>query len=107
MTAPFRIWRLLAALFTLVNLVGLGMAVVAGEAIHAGIHVILLCLGVYLMQRLAPRDHSDAPAESPLSRERLEQLQQSIDAVAVEVERIGEAQRFSEKLEQERASTRR
>lgn len=34
---------------------------------------------------------------------RLEQLQQSIDAIAVEVERIAEAQRFSAKLLAERA----
>ena len=33
----------------------------------------------------------------------LEQLQQSIDAIAVEVERIAEAQRFSAKLLSERA----
>ena len=33
---------------------------------------------------------------------RLEQLQQSIDAIAVEVERIAEAQRFSAKLLAER-----
>lgn len=32
------------------------------------------------------------------SDERLEQLQQSVDAIALEVERIAEAQRFSAKL---------
>jgi hypothetical protein len=36
----------------------------------------------------------------------VEQLQQSVDAIAVEIERIGEAQRFTAKLEQERATTR-
>jgi hypothetical protein len=35
----------------------------------------------------------------------LEQLQQSVDAIAVEVERIAEAQRFSAKLLAERGST--
>ena len=35
----------------------------------------------------------------------LEQLQQSVDAIAVEVERIAEAQRFSAKLLAERADT--
>jgi hypothetical protein len=52
-------------------------------------------------------------AKKPLSRElpspiydqRLDQLQQSIDAIAVEVERIAEAQRFSAKLLAERAHT--
>ncbi|HEY0527728.1 MAG TPA: hypothetical protein VGD02_02780 [Gemmatimonadaceae bacterium] len=36
---------------------------------------------------------------------RLEQLQQSIDAIAVEVERIAEAQRFSAKLLAQRGET--
>ena len=33
---------------------------------------------------------------------RMEQLQQSVDAIAVEVERIGEAQRFNAKLAAQR-----
>ena len=36
---------------------------------------------------------------------RLEQLQQSVDSIALEVERIAEAQRFSAKLLAERADT--
>jgi Na+(H+)/acetate symporter ActP len=49
-----------------------------------------------------------ATKKKPLARTanfddgRLEQLQQSIDAIAVEVERIAEAQRFSAKLLAER-----
>lgn len=39
----------------------------------------------------------------PLADNRLEQLQQSIDSIAVEVERITEAQRFTVKLMAERA----
>jgi hypothetical protein len=35
---------------------------------------------------------------SPFNDVRLEQLQQSVDAIAIEVERIAEAQRFSAKL---------
>jgi hypothetical protein len=40
--------------------------------------------------------------ESPEADERFERLQQSVDAIAVEVERIAEAQRFSAKLLAER-----
>jgi hypothetical protein len=40
-------------------------------------------------RRLPPQTHLD---------DRLEHLQQSVDAIAVEVERIAEAQRFSAKL---------
>jgi hypothetical protein len=36
---------------------------------------------------------------------RFDQLQQSVDAIAVEVERIAEAQRFSAKLLSERRET--
>ena len=38
-------------------------------------------------------------------QERFDQLQQSVDAIAVEVERIAEAQRFSAKLLAERSET--
>jgi hypothetical protein len=38
----------------------------------------------------------------PAQDDRLEHLQQSVDAIAVEVERIAEAQRFSAKLLAER-----
>jgi hypothetical protein len=36
--------------------------------------------------------------------ERLAQLQQAVDAVAVEVERIGESQRYSAKIQREEKS---
>jgi hypothetical protein len=40
-----------------------------------------------------------------LYEQRFDQLQQSVDAIAVEVERIAEAQRFSAKLLAERSDT--
>ena len=43
------------------------------------------------------------PAQLPDSR--LDYLQQSVDAVALEVERIGEAQRFNEKLRAQKGET--
>jgi hypothetical protein len=42
---------------------------------------------------------------NPLYEQRLDQLQQSVDAIAVEVERIAEAQRFSAKLLAERSDS--
>lgn len=41
-------------------------------------------------------------APSSELREQIEQLQQSVDSIAVEVERIAEAQRFMARLESER-----
>ena len=46
-----------------------------------------------------------APQMPQVAEARLEQLQQSIDAIAIEVERIAEAQRFSAKLLSERSET--
>ena len=47
-----------------------------------------------------------APATGALRNEaQLEQLQQSIDAIAIEVERIAEAQRFTAKLMSERSAS--
>lgn len=109
MTRRTRIWRVVAALFTIVNLVGAGMAVAGGEWLHTGAHVVLAVLGGYAMSRLASgrveQGVSDFPSDEqrlPPEQQRLEQLQQSVDAIAVEVERIGEAQRFHAKLQQER-----
>jgi hypothetical protein len=45
------------------------------------------------------------PKVSDAQSLQLEQLQQSVDAIAVEVERIAEAQRFSAKLLAERAES--
>ena len=50
-----------------------------------------------------PKARDETP--SPLYEQRLDQLQQSVDAIAVEVERIAEAQRFSAKLLSERGET--
>lgn len=95
------LWRGLATLFTVVNLVGLGMAMAAREQMHSGIHVALSLVGAYAMWWLAARDRrAEAQHEMP-DGGRLEQLQQSVDAIALEVERIGEAQRFHTKLQAE------
>ena len=48
--------------------------------------------------------HRDLP-NTLAFEQRFDQLQQSVDAIAVEVERIAEAQRFSAKLLAERGET--
>ena len=107
MTRRSKIWLVLAALFTLVNLAGAPMAAIAGEGLHTAVHVGLTLLGAYLVWRLRPRSGpKDAPMLEP-TEERLERLQQSMDAVAVEVERIGEAQRYNAKVQAERGETQR
>ena len=98
------LWQVVAAVFTVVNLVGLGMAMAAGEQMHSGIHVALSLLGAYAMWRLSGRRASAATLDE-MGNPRLEQLQQSVDAIALEVERIGEAQRFNAKLHAEQSES--
>ena len=96
------IWTAAAVLFTAVNLIGLGMAVAAREQSHSAIHVALSLLGGYAVWRLSNRSSRAELTGATLEDPRLEALQQSVDAVALEVERIGEAQRFATKLQAER-----
>jgi len=100
------VWTAVAAVFTAVNLGGAVFAAVAQESIHAGVHVLLGIAGLYLTWRLSPwrvidrlpRDYSIS-AELPADQmERLSQIERSVDAVAIEVERIGEGQRFMTKV---------
>ena len=104
MTRRSKLWRVAAAVFVLINVAGAGYAVAVGEPAHAAVHVALL-LGAYLGWRLGPWARRQDPAPPQLADARLEYLQQSVDAVALEVERIGEAQRFSDKLRAERGET--
>ncbi len=107
MTRRSKIWRVVAALFTVGNLLGAGFAAAAGEALHTGSHVALALLGACLAWWLTPRAAAQDFSSALPVDDRMEQLQQSVDAVAIEVERIGEAQRFNAKLQAERGETRR
>jgi hypothetical protein len=95
------IWKAAAVVFTMVNLIGIGMAVAAQEQMHTGIHVVLSLLGALTVWRLSGASPRVEPVNEMLPEPRLEALQQSVDAIALEVERIGEAQRFHTKLQAE------
>ena len=95
------IWKAAAVVFTVVNLIGIGMAVAAREQMHTSIHVVLSLLGAFAVWRLSERSSRAEPLPDALAEPRLEALQQSVDAIALEVERIGEAQRFNAKLQAE------
>jgi hypothetical protein len=115
MTRRSVIWLVVAELFIFVNLGGAGIAAVAGEPLHAAIHAGLLVLGGYFVWRLAPKRHargiwpldgSVSPALSGELTDRLMHLEQSVDAIAIEIERIGEGQRFITRLFAENAASR-
>jgi hypothetical protein len=85
------------------------------EAIHAAIQLgqyflggcLILGLGSPLFRWILRRFFEPAPVIPPaqLSSDataRLERIEQAVEAVAIEVERIAEAQRFSAKLLAER-----
>jgi hypothetical protein len=97
MTRRSKLWRVGAALFILINLGGAGYAVALGEPAHAALHAVLLVLGygAYLVWKRTPRARQQ---DLPQPDQRIEYLQQSVDAIALEVERIGEAQRFNDKI---------
>jgi len=91
-------WLALGALFIAVNLAGGIAAALQGEVRHAGVHAVLFIVGVYFARWLAAGRRRGGESASPeLSREvgaSLAHLEQSVNAVALEVERIGEAQRY-------------
>jgi hypothetical protein len=101
MTRPSKIWRVAWAAFVLVNLAGAAYAGATGEWTHALVHVGLL-VGAWVAWPFASRAGQQDLSEAPPADQRVEYLQQSVDAIALEVERIGEAQRFNEKLRAER-----
>ncbi|HET7551020.1 MAG TPA: hypothetical protein VFK04_07005 [Gemmatimonadaceae bacterium] len=69
--------------------------------------IAIVCVGSYASikatNRIWGKDKHATPRELDELRQRLEQLQQSMDSVAVEVERISEGQRFTTKLLAERS----
>jgi hypothetical protein len=111
MTRRTKLWRAGAVLFGIINIGGMGLALAMGEMMHAMAHVFLLFVGVgaYLLWKMVttwatghPGDQrsqvsslSSGRGSAPrLGDERIDYMQRSIDALALEVERIGEAQRF-------------
>jgi hypothetical protein len=99
-----RLWLAFASLFNLINAAGGGYAVAMGEEVHGAVHAGLLIVGSFWAWRLATRAATEDTLSLP-SGAALEQLQQSVDSIALEVERISEAQRFSVKLQQQRTET--
>ena len=63
--------------------------------------IVIIALGIPFIRALSKRWERSAQLPAPPSPEitaRLERIEQAVDAVAIEVERIAEAQRFAVKL---------
>ena len=95
-------WRIAAAGFVVINAGGAIYAVVMGEGMHAMVHGGLL-LGGYAAWQFLPQKKAIEAAPGEIDETRLDSLQESVDSIALNVERMGEAQRFHEKLLKERA----
>ena len=96
-------WLIGISVFTLINVVGAPFAFMSGEPLHGMAHVLLALAGAYFVVRLAPRARQQQVLDSQPAEAQLDRLQQSLDSMAIEVERIGEAQRFMTKIAAERA----
>ena len=70
--------------------------------------IVLLSLGIPFVRALARRWERESlqPKVPTEVMARLERIEQAVDAVAIEVERISEGQRFTTKLLSERTSDR-
>lgn len=88
-----RIWLAVATVFMLVNLGGGAIAALSAEGLHTGVHVVLAVVGVWWMWRIVTRARASSEGGTDALRadQALDHLQQSVDAIALEVERIGEA----------------
>jgi hypothetical protein len=107
MTRRSKLWAWAAGVYVFINLGGLGYAAAMDEEMHAMSHLFLLLLGIagYVGWRLARRGRPQDLPRAELAEERVEYLQQSVDAMALELERLGEAQRYREKLQAAQGQT--
>lgn len=107
MTRRSKLWALAAGIYAFINLGGLGYAAAMDEEMHAMSHLFLLILGIagYVGWRLARRGAPQNAPQAQVAEERVEYLQQSVDAMALELERLGEAQRYREKLQAAQGQT--
>lgn len=98
-----RIWGIGAGVFGIVNLLGALLAQRMGERVHTDVHLILFLVSAlfYVGWRAVTRGRRGQPAVSADVDPQIAYLQQSIDALALEVERLGEAQRAREKARPE------
>lgn len=93
MTRRPNVWLVGTALFATLNFAGGVVAAAQGELLHTGIHAGLMLVGAYCARLVWRRVGSVAPALPHELTDRLTLLEQSVDAVAIELERIGEGQR--------------
>ncbi len=98
------LWRVGVTAYVFINLGGAVFAAMTGEIMHASVHVALL-LAVYPAMEFAARRREGNRPDIQLAGQQLDSLQQSVDSLALNVERMGESQRFIDKLRAETEKT--
>jgi hypothetical protein len=99
MAGRSKIWRIGSTLFVIINVAGAIFAAAQGEMMHAATHAIILFAGLsaYAMWQTRQSNQRVIPGASEAAAS-LDHLQQTLDSIALEVERIGEAQRYEARL---------
>jgi hypothetical protein len=98
LTPKARFWNAVLVVLSAANVVAVWFAAQPGEAWHATAHAALaLGFGLWALHRIRPGPPRE-PALTGLADARLERIERAIDAVALEVERIGEMERFASKI---------
>jgi hypothetical protein len=97
-----RAWIPIAWILSLVNLGAVWFAAQPAEPWHATAHALLAVLLGLGAQRLMARRRALSRTDAVVGDDRAKRLEQAIDAIAIEVERVGEGQRFVTKLLAER-----
>jgi len=95
----FKLWMTAGAVFASLNFLGGLVAAADGEPLHSGVHGGLTLVTLFVMWwfTAAIRQRREATTTQTLPAgvgDRLAHLEQSVDAMAIEIERIGEGQRF-------------
>ena len=109
-----RAWIPIAWLLSAINVAATWFAAQPGEATHAMVHALLAAAFAAGAQRLADRrkaslgGHAESQGDIIALREELgelrqsqavlERLEQTVEGVALEIERVGESQRFLTKV---------
>jgi hypothetical protein len=95
-------WRVAIVGFVVINVGGMIYAAMMGELMHGIVHVAVLGAGFVAAQFVRGGKEARVDLQAPVDERVLDSLQESIDAIALNVERIGEDQRFQAKLVKER-----
>jgi hypothetical protein len=97
-------WKIFARIFVGINIAGFIFAARDSEPMHAAGHLLLLLVGlsIYMVWRYAGRSEPEPIPLIDPTNDVLDRLQQSVDKIALEVERVGESQRFHAKILEKR-----